>query len=66
MYLWNFLVDRSFCVEAKENPFKPGGILSDEAEVLIQCWRQGKGWTFSENTNLIRKEWIWMKDSTMV
>ena len=50
---------RYFYEEAKENPFKPGGKLSDEAEALIQCWKQGKGWTFSqETTEPIREEWI--------
>ena len=28
----------------KENPFKPGGVLSNEAENLMECWRRGGGW----------------------
>ena len=32
----------------KENPFKPGGVLSNEAENLMECWRRGGGWAFSQ------------------
>ena len=34
--------------DVKENPFKPGGVLSNEAENLMECWRRGGGWAFSQ------------------
>ena len=34
--------------EDGENPFKPGGDLSNEVETLIECWKRGGGWTFSQ------------------
>ena len=35
--------------KGRENPFKPGGDLSNEAESLIECWKKGRGWIFSQS-----------------